>query len=212
MNNGIVSDAVCVFASCVLVAMSLIAVIEEFKASYEVVTGFFCAFICLGPLLLRRKGVFELPLTLVILIEVAIFLHGYGVLLMRYDDLLFWDTLTHIISSLTVSLCVFYALMAVNIFDPMVRIPRKFMPFIIVLIGLAFGAFWESFEFVVDELTGTHMQYSPWDTVRDLVCDVVGAAVIGIYSYFYLGRKSEEEFIEGLKIHPKAGRIAKSRG
>lgn len=206
------SDAACVIAAFVLLAMSVIAVVHEQRATYEVITGFFCAFICLVPLIFRRAKILELPLTMVIMIEVAIFLHAYGVLLMKYDDLYYWDSVTHTVSSLTVALCAFYALMVVNVSDPMVHFTRRWMPVFIFLIMVAFGAIWESFEFAVDNLTGTNMQYSPWDTYRDLLCDVLGAVLMAIYSYIYLGKRSEKDFVDGLNIHSKLGKITKSRG
>ncbi|MCL2032308.1 MAG: hypothetical protein FWG96_03445 [Methanomassiliicoccaceae archaeon] len=212
MNGRTASDLVCVIASGILLAMTAAAILQAQRASYEVNTGFFCAFMCLVPLIFRRAKILELPLTLVIMTEIAIFLHAYGVLLMRYDDVQVWDTVTHSISSITVSLCAFYTLMAVSVIDPMIKITRKWMPMLIVLVVIAFGAYWESFEFAVDELFGTNMQYSPWDTLRDLLCDVFGGTVVAVYSFFYLKNRSQKDFIEALKIHPKLRKIAKSRG
>ena len=212
MNTGKISDGVCAIASGILLAMTIITILQAQRASYEVNTGFFCALMCLIPLLFRKMKILELPLTLVIMTEVAIFLHAYGVLLMRYDDVQVWDTVTHTVSSVTVALCVFYALMAVSVFDPMISITRKWMPVFIIIIVVAFGAYWESFEFAVDELWGTNMQYSPWDTLRDLMCDIAGAASVAIYASFYLKNRSEKDFIDGLKIRPFLKRLAKSRG
>jgi len=212
MKSGLIADLICVVACGILLIMTVISIVEAKHASYEINTGLFCAFICLAPLILRRAKVFELPLALVIMIEVAIFLHAYGVLLMEYDEVKIWDTVTHSISSITVALCAFYALMAITVFDPMIKISRKWMPLLIFLVVVAFGAFWESFEFAVDNLWGTNMQYSPWDTFRDLLCDVAGAIVVAVYSYLYLKTRNKEDFIKKLNINPKLGRIAKSRG
>ena len=212
MNTGKISDGVCAIASGILLAMTVITILQEQRASYEVNTGFFCAFMCLVPLFFRRAKILELPLAMVIMTEVAIFLHAYGVLLMRYDDVQVWDTVTHTVSSVTVALCVFYALMAVSVFDPMIRITRRWMPVFIVVIVIAFGAYWESFEFAVDEMWGTNMQYSPWDTLRDLMCDIGGATAVAIYSRFYLKSRSEKDFIDSLNARPFLKRLAKSRG
>jgi len=212
MNAGKISDLLCVIAFGILLAMTFISIMQAQRASYEVNTGFFCAFMCLIPMVFRRMKIFELPLPLVVMIEVAIFLHAYGVLLMRYDDIQVWDTVTHSVSSVTVSLCAFYALMAVSVFDPMINISRRWMPVFIIIVGMAFGAYWESFEFAVDEIWGTNMQYSPWDTLRDLLCDLGGAVAVAVYSYIYLKKRSKEDFIESLNIHPRLRKIAKSRG
>jgi len=212
MNGRAASDILCVAAAAVLLAMTAASILQAQSATYEVNTGFFCAFMCLVPMIFRRARVLDLPLTLIVMIEAAIFLHAYGVLLMRYDDVQVWDTVTHTISSVTVALCAFYALMAVSVLDPMVKITRKWTPFLIVVLVMAFGAYWESFEFAVDELFGTNMQYSPWDTFRDLLCDVLGGTVVAVYSFIYLKHRSEKDFIEALNIHPALTRVAKSRG
>lgn len=211
MNTGKISDLICVIACAVLIIMSIISIVEAQHASYEINTGLFCAVMCLLPLIFRRLKLFELPLTLVVMIEIAIFLHAYGVLLMEYDEIKVWDTVTHSVSSITVALCAFYALMAVSVFDPMINL-KKWMPLFIFIIVVAFGAYWESFEFAVDNLWGTNMQYSPWDTYRDLLCDVAGGLVVAVYSYLYLRTRSEKDFIEKLNIHPTLRRLSKSRG
>ncbi len=212
MKADTASDLICIAAACVLGIMTAMSIMESQRATYEINTGIFCAFMCLVPMIFRRAKILTLPLTFVVVIEIAIFLHSYGVLLMRYDDVVTWDTVTHLISSITVALCIFYALMAINNFDPRLNITRKWMPLFIFLITLTFSAYWESFEFLVDELWDTNMQYSPWDTIRDLTCDILGATIVSIYAYLYLGRRSPEEFIEGINIHPSLRKLMKSRG
>ena len=46
------------------------------------------------------------------------------------------------------------------------------------------------------------MQYSPWDTIRDLVCDTAGALIVSIYAMWYMKRNSEDSFVDTLKLHP----------
>jgi len=206
------SDIVCVSAFVILIAMSVLSYVEAKHSTYEFNTGLFCAVMCLFPMVLRRLNIFRLPLLFVIIIEISIFLHAYGVLLMEYDDVKAWDTVTHSISSVTVALCAFYALMVANAFDPMVRMTRRSLAVSIFVIVIAFGAYWEAFEFMVDNLWGTNMQYSPWDTFRDLLCDALGGTVVAVYAYFYLRGGDERDFVEGLRIHPLIGRIVRSRG
>ena len=202
MDKGKLSDGICILASIILIIMSIISISQAQRMSYEVNTGFFCAFFCLVPLILRRMKWVTLPLPFVLLIEVAIFLHAYGVLLLRYDFIPYWDTVTHTISSVTVALCVFYTLMVVNGFDPDTRFTSKSIPLFIFLIMFTFSAYWEVFELIVDEVSGTNMQYSPWDTIRDLVCDTAGALIVSIYAMWYMKRNSEDSFVDTLKLHP----------
>ena len=205
-----ISDVICVAAFFVLIAMSVMSMMDEQRLSYATNTGFFCAVFCLIPMILRHAKLVTLPLAFVIMIEVAIFLHAYGVLLAQYDFIQTWDTVTHSISSITVALCVFYALMTIDHFDPKVNLTRKFMPLFIFLIMMTFATYWEVFELVVDELWDTNMQYSPWDSLRDLICDTFGALVVSVYAYIYLGRHNEQEFIDNLEIHSSLVKIANS--
>lgn len=202
MDRGKLSDGICILASIILISMSLIAISRAQSMSYEVNTGFFCAFFCLVPLILRRLKWVTLPLPFVVMIEIAIFLHAYGVLLLRYDFIPYWDTVTHLISSITVAICVFYTLMVVNEFDPDTHFVSRSIPLFIFLIMLTFSAYWEVFELIVDELTGTNMQYSPWDTIRDLVCDIFGALIASLYAVLYMRKNENNSFVDSLKLHP----------
>ena len=197
------SDIVCIIAAIVLLIMSIISYMDNERMEYQVNTGLFCAFMCLVPMIFRQFNIMQLPFAFVILIAASIFLHAYGVLLLKYDLLVMYDTLTHTASSITVALCVFYALMAVEIFDPKTKFTPKWIPMFIAMIMLTFSVYWEVFEFFVDELTGTNMQYSPWDTVRDMICNTFGALIITISSKYYLKRHTCVAFIDSLQIHPK---------
>lgn len=212
MNNKTASDLICVIASVILMIMTLVSFLEGQRVTYQVNTGLFCALMCLLPMIFRKAKLMDLPASFVVVIEISIFMHAYGVLLMRYDDVTVWDTVTHTVSSITVALCAFYALMAITVFDNMIKITKKWMPLFILLIMMTFAAYWEAFEFVADELWNTNMQYSPWDTIRDLTCDILGASAVAVYSHLYLAKKDAKTFVDELNIHPFLKKVAKSRG
>jgi uncharacterized membrane protein YjdF len=211
MNYKMASDALCIVFSALLFAMTFMAVYEDVRLSYQVATGALCGVFCLVPLILRRLRIVTLPVPFIIMTGVAIFLHGYGVLLAQYDIMSWWDTVTHTISSITVSLCVFYALMAVSVFDDRVNISRRTMPILIMIIMLAFSTYWEVFEYIVDETTGTNMQYSPWDTMRDMLCNTFGALLVSVYAYLYLGSRNRVDFVNNLEVHPRFRRMGTSK-
>jgi len=198
-----IGDITALLASAALMVMAAMAFMGDQALTYEVNTGIFCALFALLPLVFRHASVMSLPSPFVVMIELAIFLHAYGVLFGTYDFLVWWDTVTHFISSVTVALCVFYALLVVAEFDKRIRVPAKWMPLLIFLVMMTFGAYWEVFEFFVDQLTGTNMQYSPWDTIRDLTCDAAGALLVSLYAYIYMKKHDAKEFIDGLELHPK---------
>jgi hypothetical protein len=62
--------------------------------------------------------------------------------------------------------------------------------------------YWEVFELVVDMIWSTNMQYSPWDTVRDMVCNTAGSVWIISFSTLYLRARTGPEFVDRLELHP----------
>ncbi|MBI0584766.1 MAG: hypothetical protein ISF22_11165 [Methanomassiliicoccus sp.] len=197
------SDFVCVVAAAVLLYMTVLSILGTDRTGYQIWTGVLCAAVCLLPMLFRHAGIMTLPFTLVVLIAVAVFLHGYGVLLMRYDDLLWYDTMTHTVSTITVALCVFYSLMTVELLDLRTTFSPKWIPLFITMIVLTFSIYWEVMELIVDMIWNINMQYSPWDTIRDMAFNTVGVLVVTVSARLYLREHTSEEFIEGLELHPR---------
>ncbi len=196
------SDIICIVVAAILLIMSALSALGGAnRTGYQIWTGVFCAVLCLLPMLFHQSGIMRLPFSFVALIEIAILIHAYGVLLMKYDDLVWYDTVTHLVSSITVALCVFYALMTVELLDRQTSFSARWIPLFIILIMLTFSIYWEVFELVIDMIWNTNMQYSPWDTIRDTVCNIVGALVIAGSSRFYLKNHTCEEFIASLELH-----------
>lgn len=202
-HKGILSDLVCISAFLVLTAMTVGSHLNDERMGYQIYTGIFTALFCLVPLVFRRKKVMTLPLLLVIMIELAIFLHGYGVLLLQYDNLTWYDSLTHTTSSVVAGLCVFYALLVVNRSDGKISFGRNGISIFIVLIMMTLSVYWEVFELVVDVLTGTNMQYSPFDTMRDMMSNLIGGIFVALYVRWFLGKYPDYDVEEAFDIHPK---------
>jgi hypothetical protein len=202
------SDLICVSAAALLVLMTVLSAVGTDRTAYKLWTGVLCAIFCLIPMLFRHAGVMKLPLILVVMIEVTIFIHAYGVLLLLYDDITWYDTITHLAASITIGLLVFYALIAVEQFDHKTHFGPKGIPLFIALIMTTFSIYWEVLELVVDTTTGINMQYSPWDTIRDMVCNEAGTIIVTVSIGLYLMNHTDEEFIDGLKLHPYLKRAA----
>ena len=206
------SDLVCMFAAGVLLLMTVLSAVGTDRTAYKLWTGVLCALFCLIPMFFRHAGIMRLPLTLIIMIEASIFVHAYGVLLMRYDDIVWYDTITHTISTITIALLVFYSLMAVEKFDKETHFTPRWIPLFVALIVMTFSIYWEVLELVVDTLTGINMQYSPWDTIRDMVCNSAAALIVTVSARFYLKRHTCEGFIEDLELHPSLKRFVSRSG
>ena len=197
------SDLVSFLAAAVISLVTFVLFLETNQFNYQVNTGLLCAVFCLLPFFMRRFNLIVLPASLVLMIVASIFLHAYGVLLLQYDAIVYWDTVTHTTSSLTVALCVFFTLLMISTYDPRMNITPSSMIFFVFIITMAMGVYWEVLEITADELVGTNMQYSPWDTIRDLTCDFIGGLTISVYAYFYMKNHGGEDLVESLKIHPR---------
>lgn len=197
-------DVVCVLACVVTLGMSALSVIQSGSLDYEFNTGLFCGLFCLVPAVLRHLGVLSLPAPFVVMIEVAIFLHAYGVLLLQYDMLQYYDTITHFISSTVVAMCVFYTLTCYTAFSGgAAKFSRNSLPIAIALIMLGFSAYWEVFEYLVDLLFGTNMQYSPFDTLRDMLCNTCGSLMVSLLVGIYIRRRSPEEIASKFELNDR---------
>jgi uncharacterized membrane protein YjdF len=200
------TDVTCVIAASLILVMTILSTMSTDRTPYKLWTGVLCSFFCLLPMLFRHANLMRLPLVLVLPIVVTIFLHAYGVLLILYDDIVWYDTVTHLAASITIALLVFYALVAIELFDKQTRFGKR-LPLFVTLIMMTFSIYWEVLELVVDYTTGINMQYSPWDTIRDMVCNTIGTLMVTIPLRFYLKKHNPYEFIERLELSPSLKRI-----
>ena len=76
-----------------------------------------------------------------------------------------------------------------------------------MLIMLTFSIYWEVFELFVDLFTGTRMQYSPFDTMRDMISNTVGGFVASLYARYFLDRNPDYDLLEEFGLHPKVRKI-----
>ena len=133
----------------------------------------------------------------------VIFVAAYGVLLMSYDLQKYYDTITHTFSSFVISLCVIMTLFTLQRYNERIKFTVGFTTVFIFLIMMAFGTYWEVLEYVVDQITGTGMQYSPFDTVRDMFSNALGSMLGSLFIYIYMRRWSIEEFIDSINVNKK---------
>ena len=204
-NNGWgLDDAICVVACLVILVMSVLSLSKGLKMSYEVNTGIFCGLFCLVPIALKHAHIITLPKTFIMAIALAIFLHAYGVLLLKYDVLVYYDTITHTTSSVIVSLCVYYTLMCYHAYSGgKVNFSGWTMSIFVAVIMMGFSAYWEVFEFIVDITTGTNMQYSPFDTLRDMLANTFGSICVSVALGFYLRDHDLSAIVGSFQLHPK---------
>ncbi|MDD3398616.1 MAG: hypothetical protein PHW93_03350 [Candidatus Methanomethylophilaceae archaeon] len=174
---------------------------------YPAITCLVSAALLTLPIILRWKGTLTLPMWFISLIFLALFLHCVGVVERFYDDISWWDNLTHFLSSMLVSAMGFMAVYLVDWYVEEIYIPVKVMPFIIVAVGCSFGVLWEIMEWSADLVLATGMQYSLDDTMQDLLMDLLGAFTMGVLGWFFLHHRSPGELAQELGVEKQFSRL-----
>ena len=123
-----------------------------------------------------------------------------------YGTLTWWDKLLHAESGILLSmiaLWLIHVIMAEN--DKYIYFNKYFLVLFLVMFSVGVGAFWEIMEFSYDHVMGTNTQQfmatttgsifteedlplcghdALVDTMSDLILDLVGAFVVGLYGFF----------------------------
>ncbi|MDR9380194.1 MAG: hypothetical protein RI560_00775 [Natronomonas sp.] len=120
----------------------------------------------------------ELPLW----VAVAGLIHSYGMLGM-YDDVWWWDHLTHTLSAALIAALLYAAILA-TIDTTAISVGRDVVWTVVVSATLLAGVFWELVELLARDLARQFRvpsvldHYGRRDTVIDLGFDVVGALLV----------------------------------
>jgi hypothetical protein len=143
------------------------------------------------PALLEREYDVPMDPALALWVTTAVFLHALGTL-GPYQDIGWWDHVTHALSASLVAASGYAAARAVDVHTEDVALPPSFMFVFILLVTVAFGVLWEVVEFALAGLSATfgsgHVltQYGLRDTMLDLVFDVVGGVVVATWGTAHL--------------------------
>ncbi|MFW5896129.1 MAG: hypothetical protein ACOCUA_01960 [archaeon] len=164
----------------------------------------------LVPLLERDYGVPMDP-ALTLWITLAVFLHGLGTIplpaewvsllgpvpagqerVTLYSSGGVWDHLTHTFSASVVAAAGYATTRALHEHSDAIHIPPRFMFVFVIQFVIAFGVLWEVLEFAIGGVSAALgsgsvlTQYGIEDTMMDLVFDVIGAIVVGIWGTAHL--------------------------
>jgi hypothetical protein len=166
------------------ISLILAIIISVLGGSWEIV---FISFLTLAlsylPFWIKSKYNLEIPLDF----ELAIILFVYASLFLGeikkfYDLFWWWDIMLHTISGIAFGCLGFIILFLLNRANKI-----KAQPFWICLFALAFASLiaviWEIFEFLMDQVLGTNMQRSLFNTMLDLIVSF-GGATIAVWSGF----------------------------
>jgi uncharacterized membrane protein YjdF len=204
-------ELACVAVFIAMLVLCLHAYFNGFCHDYERNTGVFCSFICLLPVAFKRLGLLTLPAPFTILILIAIALHAFGVLYFSYDELYFYDNITHSLSSAVVTACVFLTMLCYHVMSSKVDFAGRSLAISVALIMVGFSVYWELLEYAVDTITGINMQYSPMDTMRDMICNTLASLVASVLLHRYAEHHTPEAVVQSLNLHPALRRFISNR-
>ena len=148
----------------------------------------------LAPYLVTRNLRFCLPWEINFLIAASLYIHVMGHVGEYYVTLApYYDKLAHLVASVTVGLIAFFlALLAEHRGE--IRLTGPAIAVFILTSTLAAGTVWEIYEFAVDQVFGTNLQFGNTDTMWDLVVDLVGGALVAVFAAIVLARGEEDRF------------------
>jgi hypothetical protein len=124
----------------------------------------------------------EYDLVIVAFIYASIFLGEVGD---AYELFWWWDVILHTSSGLVLGFIGFLILYTLY-GRQKVSASAFVLSCFVFSFGLAAGALWEIFEFIVDGLFGTNMQKNGLsDTMADLMVDAIGALIVAVAAHRY---------------------------
>ena len=160
--------------------------------------------IILAPTLLGERLPVKIPpeiqaLTL-LFVFAALFL---GEVQRYYERIAWWDQALHVSSGLLLGILGFLLVYVLNANERVdLHLRPRFVAFFAFLFAVSVGTLWELFEFAMDSFFDTNMQKPMFgdpsgltDTMWDLLVDMLGAAAISFYGWWYMNDPAKS-FIE----------------
>ena len=174
------------------------------------------------PSILWRRVRLEIPSNMLILYAIFLYCAIYlGEVRAFYYNVRNWDTILHTFSGAMLGALGFSFITSLNKTD---RVPVNLSPVFVATFAFCFavtlGVVWEIYEFTADGILHTNMQKfgledgTPFlgrlalrDTMKDLIVDTIGAAVMSVIGYISL--KHQKGWVEKLllKAHKHHGTV-----
>ncbi len=196
-------DFACIIMCLTNIMIGILELSDDNVDLYGSYTCMVCGIVCLIPSLLKQFGLVRLNLIFIITIVVALTMHSLGVLMSGYDVLEDYDMVTHTLSSILVSMCVWMTLCCYNVYNSSSEFSGRSMMITIMLVMATFSVYWEVFEYLLDTATNTHSQYSPFDTAKDTMFNMLGSFITILYSGFKLRRMTMKELVDSFELSPR---------
>ena len=156
-------------------------------------------FITFLPIILGNRFQVKIPsefeLLAVVLVYASLFLgevHGY------YLKFWWWDLVLHTSSGFLLGILGFLLVYVLNEKKEIdLDLKPGFVALFAFVFAIAFGTYWEIFEFAMDQSFETNMQKSGLtDTMWDLIVNSIGALIISLLGWGYLRKEGLNSFLE----------------
>lgn len=165
------------------------------------ISGFINAFIMfvgtMIPFIIVHRMHIHFPWFVFFLIALALWFHtagdiqGFSILFYPY-----YDKISHLVSGITVALLSFLGVIFLDRYWNM-NLTAPFIVGFTIVFGVAFGSFWEMFEFLMDTLfagsLGGMMQNGLNDTMLDMISVLAGSVIVAILGVFYFRHHRKED-------------------
>ena len=142
--------------------------------------SFVCFFVALIPVIIKRDLKVVVPWPLDFLITLSLFLHVAGGVINIYHIIPFYDKILHFFSTMVVATVSFIIVYLIDKYWSGFHMDLPAMAFLIVILSIAGGVFWEFGEFASDKIFGTRAQLGLDDTMWDLIYDTIGGVVAAV--------------------------------
>lgn len=179
-----------------LIAMNAIYAFSlgEYRA---MLTALFMLGITFVPFVVAQRMKINLPWFVYFLIALALWIHTAGYIQGYYTLLYpYYDKVAHLVSGTTVALLGFLGVIFLDKYWGM-KLTTPFIIFFTIIFSVALGAFWEMYEFFIDNVFGGSlagpMQNGLNDTMWDMIFVFGGSIVVAILGSFYLRAHGTED-------------------
>lgn len=186
----------------VLACLSLLGYSEaNFGDSYVFMTELFSVFAVLILPLSRVFRKFMAPYWFILMVSSVVYIHSCSLYFGLYQNLAWWDVISHGYSSFVVTMTVFIALCVIQRYTRFIDLGKRSMLFMVFIIGFGFGNVWEIWEWFVDNFFGDmYMSYSVFDTLGDIACDLLGAGMATLASAYFVYRSDTNKIVDQMNL------------
>ena len=175
--------------------------IGEYQAMFTAILMFVLTIV---PYIVAKRINVEFPWFVFFLIALALWFHTAGYVQGYYERFYpYYDKIAHLVSGTAVALLGFLGVILLDKYLKM-NLQPAFIIFFTIIFGVALGAFWEMYEFLIDFFFGGSlagpMQNGLEDTMLDMMFVLGGSIIVAVMSIFWFRRNRKEENGKGVKI------------